>query len=111
MGVSTADKRRGLRIKTRFETLYSKDRQQGVGVLADISYSGLLIEGASILPKVGSKVRLYVFVQPVSPYELIGQVVRTMPDGFAVEYTESTPEIRALVDDLAAIVAVPPRSE
>jgi hypothetical protein len=111
MGIPRVEKRRDLRIKTRFETLYSEDRHEGVGVLADISYSGVLIEGASLLPEVGSKVRLYVFLQPVSPYELIGQVVRTMPDGFAIEYNEPTPEIRALVDDLAAIVAVPPHSE
>ena len=110
MGISQDEKRRNLRIKVQFESLYSGDRQEGAGVLADISHSGALVEGASLQPKVGSKLRLYVFLQPVSPFELAGHVVRTTPEGFAIEYNEVTPEIRALVDDMAAIVAVPDRS-
>jgi hypothetical protein len=50
-------------------------------------------------------VRLYVFVQPVSPFELIGDVVRRGPRSFAIEYTVDSPEVRRLVDDVAAIVS------
>ena len=103
-------KRKEPRFKTRFDALYSTGPAEGVGVLMDISYSGARLGKVSLWPATGTKVRLYVFLQPVSPYELIGQVVRTMPGGFAIEYNEPTPEIRALVDDLAAIVAAPPRS-
>lgn len=110
MGIPQADKRRNLRVKVQFESLYSGDRQEGAGVLADISHSGALIEGASLQPRVGSKVRLFVFLQPVSPFELAGHVVRRTPDGFAIEYNEVTPDIMALVDDMAAIVVVPGRS-
>ena len=98
------------RVRTQFETLYSAGRTEGAGVLADISYSGARIEEASLRPEVGDKLRLYVFVQPVSPFELIGSVVRVTEDGFAIEYELSDPDVRRLVDDAAAIVTTPPRS-
>jgi hypothetical protein len=98
------------RVRTQFETLYSAGRTEGAGVLADISYSGALIAEASLRPEVGDKLRLYVFVQPVSPFELIGSVVRVTEDGFAIEYELSDPEARRLVDDAAAIVTPPSRS-
>jgi hypothetical protein len=98
------------RVRTQFETLYSAGRTEGAGILADISYSGALIAEASLRPEVGDKLRLYVFVQPVSPFELIGNVVRVTEDGFAIEYELSDPEVRRLVDDAAAIVTAPSRS-
>ena len=70
------DNRRDPRIPTHFETLYSAGRREGAGVLADISYRGALVDGASLKPPIGSVIRLYVFLQPVSPFELEGEVVR-----------------------------------
>ena len=58
----------------------------------------------SVCPPIGTKLRLYIFVQPVAPFELIGEVVRHTPDGFAVENIETSAEIARLVDDVAAIV-------
>jgi hypothetical protein len=49
-------------------------------------------------------VRLYVFVQPVLPFELVGHVVRVTEDGFAMQYDVSDPDVQRLVDDVAAIV-------
>ena len=98
------------RVHTRFETLYSAGRTEGAGILTDISYSGALIVEASLRPEVGDKLRLYVFVQPVSPFELIGNVVRVTEGGFAIEYELSDPEVRRLVDAAAAIVTAPSRS-
>ncbi len=98
---------RDRRVRTEFEALYSSDRQEGAGVLFDISYSGAQMSGASVQPAVGTKLRLYIFIQPVSPIELIGEVVRHTEDGFAIEYTASTQEIRNFVDDASAIVSVP----
>lgn len=103
------DNRRDLRVPTRFETLYSTGRFEGAGVLADVSYSGARVAGASDLPPLGSEIRLYVFLQPVSPFELTGRVVRHSGDGFAIEYKNLDPELRRLVDDAAAIVAQPRR--
>jgi len=100
-------KRRDLRFKTRFETLYSSDRQEGAGVLSDISYSGTLVTESSLRPCVGCLLRLYVFLQPVSPVELTGEVVRHTEDGFAVKFKSEDPEVRQLVDDIGALVAVP----
>jgi hypothetical protein len=100
-------KRKNPRFKTRFDALYSDCRNEGAGILADISYSGARIENASLQPEVGTCVRFYVFVQPVLPFELIGHVVRVTEDGFAIEYAVSDPEVRRLVDDVAAIVTAP----
>ena len=99
------NRRRNARIKTRFETLSAT----GVGVLTDISYSGAMLEKSETRPEVGCGVRLFVFLQPIDPLELVGQVVRHTPEGFAVEFKDLDPDIRRFVDDLAAIVATPKR--
>ena len=78
---------------------------EGAGVLTDLSYSGARVEEASLKTKEGNHVRLYVFIQPISPFELIGDVVRSTESGFAITYEVSDPGLRDLVDDIAAIVA------
>ena len=103
-----AKKRRHTRFTTALNAHYSSDPGEGIGVLANISYSGALIEDSSVRPSVGSKVRVYVFVEPVdpiapaSPYQLVGRVVRHSSSGFAIEYEYTSPEVRQLVDEAAA---------
>ena len=104
-GPMSSNQRKHPRFKARFDALCSSGREEGAGVLVDLSYSGAQLDEASIQPEIGTQVRLYVFVQPVSPFELVGQVVRQSADGFAIEYTVDSPEVRGLVDDVAAIVA------
>lgn len=99
------DQRKHPRFRTRFDALCSSGRAEGAGTLIDISYSGAQLEEATIRPALGTELRLYVFVQPVSPFELVGRVVRHSETGFAIAYTVETPEARSLVDDVAAIVA------
>jgi len=102
------ERRRADRIPTALNAHYSSGPEDGIGVLANISYSGALIEGPSVQPSVGSRVRIYVFTEPAdpiapaSPYELVGRVVRHSSSGFAIEYEESDPEVRQLVDEAAA---------
>ncbi len=103
----TTDKRRSGRVRARFDALYSSGQQEGAGVLADISYCGARIEDSSIRPELGTTVRIYVFIQPVSPFELIGDVVRHSTGGFAIEYKDLDPEVRRLVQEAAAIVSAP----
>ena len=103
----TTDRRRSGRVRTRFDALYSAGQREGAGVLADISYSGARIEDSSIQPELGTTVRIYVFIQPVRPFELVGSVVRHGASGFAIEYKDLDPDVRRMVDDAAAIVAVP----
>ena len=76
-------------------------------MLADISRSGARLEGASYCPEPGTKVRLYVFIQPVSPFELAGEVVRSEAASFAIRFTELDPDVGRLVDDVAALVSMP----
>ncbi|MGH0033957.1 MAG: PilZ domain-containing protein [Myxococcota bacterium] len=92
------------RVRTQFEALYSMGRREGAGVLADISYSGAHIEETSMVPEEGTQVRIYVFVQPVSPFTLEGKVVRVTERGFAIAYQDLDDEVRRLVDDAAALV-------
>lgn len=101
-----SDRRSSGRIQTRFELLYSAGRNEGTGTLADISYSGAMIEGATLKPELGKQLRLYVFVQPVAPFEVVGTVVRHTDTGFAISYPTLSEEVRRLVDDAAAIVSV-----
>jgi hypothetical protein len=101
------EKRRDARFDVALNAHYSTGPEEGIGVLSNISYSGALIEGSSVQPIVGTKVRVYVFVEPAdplapaSPYELVGRVVRHSSSGFAIEYEDPDPEVRELVDDAA----------
>lgn len=104
-----SEKRREARVKTRFEALYASERVEGTGVLADLSYRGARIENPSLWLRPGAHARLYVFVRPVAPFELVGTVVRVDEHGFAVEFEKLDDELRALVDDAAAVVRVPSR--
>lgn len=105
--MSDPQRRRETRVQTRFESLYSAGRSEGTGVLADISYTGALIVSASSSPDVGKQLRIYVFIQPVAPFELVGTVVRHTEDGFAIKYSGQTKELKRFVDDIAAMVGVP----
>ena len=104
-------RRRNARIRATFETLYSSGREEGAGALVDLSYRGALLENASFRPDLAAPVRLYVFVRPVDPFELVGSVVRHTSDGFAVEFEKLDPDTQSLVDDVAAIVSVPAARE
>lgn len=97
------------RVRTQFEALLSAGRQEGAGHLADISYTGALFAETSIQPPVGTEIRAFVFVQPVAPFMICGQVVRTTDKGFAIAYDKVDEEIQRLVDDAAAIVSAGPQ--
>jgi len=99
------DRRRSPRFRARFDVLLSTGRQEGAGLLSEISYSGARLDETSFRPEPGTRVALYVFVQPVAPFELRGVVVRHTETGFAVDYDLFDAEIRRLVDDVAALIA------
>ena len=98
------ERRRTPRFRTRFDALVSGGAQEGAGTLAEISCCGARLEGASFQPALGSKLRLYVFLHPVAPFELDGFVVRHTENGFAVDYDLFDEEVRRLVDDVAALL-------
>jgi hypothetical protein len=52
-------------------------------------------------------VRLYVFIQPIAPFELSGEVVRCEGNSLAIRCNPLDPEIGRLVDDVAALVTGP----
>jgi hypothetical protein len=99
------ERRNHPRFRTRFDVLCSTGEQEGAGTLVNISRSGARLDGASVAPAIGTKVRLYVFIQPVSPFELAGEVVRQDGSTFAIRYSNLDTEIGRLVDDVAALVS------
>ncbi len=99
------ENRRDPRFHTQFDALYSSGREEGAGTLVDLSRSGAHLEHSSLRPQVGSKVHLYIFVRPVAPFELVGEVVRHTDSGFAIENIEASEEILQLVDDVAGLVS------
>ena len=95
------------RFKSRFDVLCSDGGREGSGTLADISRSGARLDSASHVPELGAKVRLYIFIQPVCPFELAGEVVRVEDSTFAIRYSNLDAEVGRLVDDVAALVMGP----
>ena len=109
---ATTAKSRDYRISIRLEAFYSYGRMEDDGMLADISYSGALIEGTKMRPEIGTAIVLNVYLKPpsafeaVTPFQLTGHVVRHSSTGFAIEYEDNhDPDLRRMVDDAAAIVA------
>jgi len=98
------DQRRSPRFPTRFDALIAADSVHGAGELVEISYAGARLDEASARPPVGARVTLYVFVAPIAPFEVTGRVARHTETGFAVSYDLFDPDIRRLVDDVAALV-------
>lgn len=92
------------RFDTKFDVLCSAGATEGAGTLVNISRSGARLDCASHTPAIGTKVRLYVFIQPVCPFELAGEVIRVEGSTFAVRYSNLDPEVGRLVDDVAALV-------
>ncbi len=95
------------RFQTRFDVLCSAGEREGSGTLVNISRSGARLDTSSHMPELGTKVRLYVFIQPVCPFELSGEVVRCDGTTFAIRYSNLNPEVGRLVDDVAALVIEP----
>ena len=98
-------KPRAVRVRTRFETVYSAGREDGTGILANISYSGALLTETSLQPRIGSQVRVYILLS--EPFEIVGKVARHVERGFAIEYSDLDPELRCLIDDAVPIVGEP----
>ncbi len=110
----TTNRRPYKRFPTHLETFYYARRVDAVGVVANISYSGALVEDTRVRPMIGRFVVLYVHLEPPSafaaetPFELTGHVVRHSSAGFAIEYKDNLDrDVRRMVDDAAAVVAVP----
>ena len=110
----TTSRRHKNRIPIFLKVHYSFGRVEGVGVLADVSYSGALIEDTSARPEIGTRIVLCVYLMSplgfgeVGPFELACHVVRHSSTGFAIEYEDNhDPVVRGMLDAAAAIMAGP----
>ncbi len=109
----TTDRRHENRVPISLKAHYSFDRVEGVGVVANISYSGALIEDISTRPEIGTPIVLCVYVisphgiEEVTPFELTGHVVRHSSTGFAVKYEDNhDSDVRQMLEIAASIVAM-----
>ena len=83
------DRRSAPRFKLRAPVEYRAGALQGDGTIWNISTSGVRIENASALVKIGSSVGLrFSFFPGQFEVELTGQVVRQTPKGFAVQFVD-----------------------
>ena len=110
---ATTNKRCHDRTPMPLEVHFSYGRVEGVGELANISYSGALIEDTVVRPTIGTPTVLYVYLKPPRafeaeiPSELVGVVIRHSSDGFAVKFEDNLdPDVREMVDNAAALVTV-----
>jgi hypothetical protein len=102
------ESRNGVRLKTLFETLYCSGREEGEAMLADVSYSGALLESEA-KPSMGSSVTLNVCLPDgVKPVKLRGKVVRHTSGGFAIQYDKPNPQVVRIFDDTAVIERLVP---
>ncbi len=111
---ATTNETRDDRILIRLEVYCSFERVEGTASLANISYTGALVEDTTVRPEIGARVKLYVHLKPPgafeaeTPFELTGVAVRHSSNGFAVEFEDNhDPDVRRMVDDAVAIVAAP----
>ncbi len=109
---ATTNETRDDRILIRLEVYCSFERVEGTASLANISYTGALVEDTTVRPEIGTRVKLYVHLKPpcafeaATPFELTGVVARHTSNGFAVKFEDSQdPDMRRMVDDAAAFVA------
>ena len=103
--------RRSPRIRTWFETHFSSQRQEGEGVLADVSYTGARVEDTGIQPSIGALAILYVCLpDDPKPFQLEGRVTRHTDAGFAIEYARPDHDMRRGVDRIAEMVGLPEAS-
>ena len=106
-----AQKRSADRVLTRLKAYCSFGRVEGTAALANISYSGALIENTTMRPEMGTRVVLHVHLKPpeafraATPFEVTGHSVRHSSTGFAIEYKDMFDlDVRRMVDDAAAIL-------
>jgi hypothetical protein len=95
------------RIRSWFETHFSSQRQEGEGVLADVSYTGARVEDTGIKPSVGALAILYVCLpEDTKPIQLEGKVARHTQAGFAIEFEKPDEDTRRAVDRIAEMVGL-----
>ena len=103
--------RRNPRMPTRFAIQFSSQRQEGKGVLANISYTGARVEETGIRPSIGALAILYVCLpDDLKPFQLEGKVARHTHAGFAIEYEKPDQDTRRGVDRIAEMVGLPEAS-
>ncbi len=110
---ATTKKERGDRFPIPLEVYCSFERVEGTATLANISYTGALVEDTAMRPEIGKRIILYVYLNPPggveaeTPFELAGLVVRHNSTGFAIKFEDKfDPDVRRMVDDVVAVAAI-----
>lgn len=88
------------RHEIRAPVAYWGPNLEGGGTIANISYSGALIEPASRSAIPGTHLKLFVNGVDFSSVEVASEVVRTTYSGFAVTFKDLCPETIRLLSQL-----------
>lgn len=99
------DRRKCSRLRARIDALVHCDGEEGAGVLAELSYSGALVEECALRPPVGTPARLYLFLPGEPALELSGRVGRHTESGLALVYALHDVGLRRRVDAVIAHLA------
>ena len=92
------ERRESGRAGTLLDVVFSGGRDEGEGVLADVSSTGALLEDVSVSPPIDSDIQLVVFVEPTRVVELTGVVTRHTGTGFAVRFKQYSSELALLLE-------------
>ena len=85
---------------------FSADGLEGRGVLRDLSVKGARIDKASRVLAPGTRIRLLLAVrEDCFPMEIEAEVVRETKSGFAIEFAEGDPRLRAYLEFAVSSVA------
>ena len=110
---ATTNKRRDDRFPIPLQVYCSFERMEGIATLANISYSGALLEDTILRPRIGTHIDLCAYFKALSAskvathFELAGVVTRHSSTGFAVKFEDNhNPAVRRMVDNAAVLIAV-----
>ena len=90
------------RVKARLEVVWSAHGLDGVGILRNLSRSGVWIDRVRVQPAVGEEIRVVILEGDRDRTFVEGGVVRRNSSGFAVHFDSETREVGLLVDRLEA---------
>ena len=105
-----SERRDSDRVVANFECMCTGFKRKGTGLVTDISDSGALLEETSFVPVRGELVGLAIQIAAGESGLLIGWVTRHTKTGFAIEFDESSPHTKRLIQEIGAIVPVDAKS-
>jgi hypothetical protein len=104
--LKSSERRDSDRVVANFECMCTGYKRKGSGLVTDISNTGAMLEETSFIPVRGELVGLAIQLTAGESSLLIGWVTRHTKTGFAIEFDESSPHTKRMIEEIGAIVPV-----